>query len=151
MKIYRISKCRFINDLSGTGAALYGGRWNSKGNYALYTAETPSLALLESVVHISNIPATSYCMITLEIPDTKITEIKIDALPKNWQQQPPPDALKKFGDRFIAESKFLALKIPSVIIPEESNYLINPKHTDFKKIKLLSNRPISIDERLMKK
>jgi len=151
MEVYRISKCEFIDDLSGTGAALYGGRWNSKGSYILYTAATPSLALLESVVHISNIPVAAYCMITLEIPENNILEIERDDLPSNWQNHPPPSVLKKIGDQFLRENKRLSLKLPSAIMPEDFNYLLNPSHPDFKKVKVINRRTVPIDDRLKKK
>ena len=151
MKVYRISKCEYIEDLEGTGAARYPGRWNSKGTYILYTAATPSLALLESVVHISNIAISSYCMICLDIPENKIKTIDSSELPANWFTNPPIDVLKQIGDSFIKENKFLALKIPSAIMPEENNYLLNPAHPDFKKVLTVYVRNIPIDERFLKR
>lgn len=151
MKVYRISKCQYIDDLSGTGAALYGGRWHSKGYYVVYTAASPSLALLESVVHISNIQVTGYCMICIELPDNSIEEKTIAELPANWFVNPAPDALQSIGDAFLDVNQFLALKLPSAIMPEDSNYLLNPHHVLFKEIKVLYKRAIPIDERLMGK
>jgi RES domain-containing protein len=151
MKVYRISKCEYIEDLEGTGAARYPGRWNSKGTYILYTAATPSLALLESVVHISNIAISSYCMICLDIPENKIRTIDSFELPANWFTNPPIDVLKQIGDSFIKENKFLALKIPSAIMPEENNYLLNPAHPDFKKVSTVYVRHLPIDERFLKR
>lgn len=151
MLVYRISKCKYIEDLSGLGAATYPGRWNGKGTYILYTAATPSLALLESVVHISNIPTIPYCMIGIEIPDNSIEEISVRDLPDGWQVNPPADDLKEIGNRFVSEGKYLALKIPSALMPEEFNIILNPNHTDFKKVRIVSNRNLSIDERLLKK
>src|SRR6476469_517053 len=104
MKVYRISKCQYINDLSGTGAAMYGGRWHSKGFYVVYTAASPSLALLESVVHISNIQVSGYCMICIEIPDDGITEKTIKELPQNLFVNPAPDALQAIGNEFISDN-----------------------------------------------
>lgn len=151
MKVYRISKCQYIEDLEGTGAARYPGRWNSKGVYILYTAATPSLALLESVVHISNIAISSYCMICLNVPEDKIKTITAAELPDNWFVNPAIDALKQTGDSFIKENKFLGLKIPSAIMPEENNFLLNPAHPDFKKISTVYVRTIPIDERFLKR
>jgi RES domain-containing protein len=150
MIVYRISKCKFITGLTGTGAATYGGRWNSKGIHMIYTAATPSLALLESVVHISNIPVDEYCMASLEIPQDKITEIKLSNLPGNWFVNPPPDSLKSIGDKFIKDNTFLALKLPSAIMMEDFNLLLNPNHPDFAKVKIISARTIPIDKRLLK-
>ena len=151
MKVYRISKCEFISDLQGTGAARYSGRWHSKGTYILYTAGSPSLALLESVVHLSNIVVASYCMICLSVPEDKIKTIAAEELPANWFVNPPADILKRIGDEFIRENKFLVLKIPSAIMPEESNYLLNPGHPDFKEVTEVYTRAIPIDERFLKK
>ena len=151
MKVYRISKCDFISDLHGTGAASYPGRWHSKGTYILYTAGSPSLALLESVVHLSNIIVSSYCMICLSVPEDKIKSITVAELPANWFVNPPADLLKNIGDQFINKNKFLALKIPSAIMPEENNYLLNPGHPDFKKVSIVYTRTIPIDERFLRK
>ena len=148
MKVFRISKCNFIEDLSGTGAALYGGRWNSKGVYILYTAATASLALLETIVHTSTIPKEGFCLLELEIPDSKILEINEKQLPAGWRKFPSPAALKKTGDSFYRDRQYLALKIPSVILPEEFNFLINPEHPGFKKIRIIKKTRLSIDERL---
>ena len=150
MNVYRISKCEYISDLQGTGAARYPGRWHSKGTYILYTAVTPSLALLESVVHISSIAITSFCMTCLSVPEDKVKTIMVHELPGNWFITPPPDILKHIGDSFIKENKFLALKIPSAIMPEENNYLLNPGHHDFKKVSVVYTRNVPIDERFLK-
>lgn len=151
MEIYRIAKCKFINDLIGIGAATFGGRWNSKGIHLLYTAATPSLALLETVVHISNIPLEEYCMITLSIPEQHIMEMTSKDLPENWFVNPPPDRLRSIGDQFVKANRFLALKLPSAIMMEDSNFLINPNHPDFSKLSRVSARTVPIDERLLKK
>ena len=146
MNIYPISNCRFIAGLTGVGAATYSTRWSSKGIYILYTAATPSLALLESVVHISKLPVTGSCMMVLDIQ-----EIAIADLPLNWQQYSPPDILKKWGNEFVKYNKAVALKLPSAIMPEEYNYLSNSSSTNFKKVKITGKRPLPIDDRLMKK
>ena len=151
MLVYRISRCGYINDLSGTGAAPYPGRWNSKGTYILYTAATPSLALLESVVHISHIPSEGFCMTCLEIPDDKVKEVSTADLPPGWNANPPDDALKAIGDNFIADSEFLSLKIPSAVMPEDFDFLLNPNHPEFKKVKVVYTKSLSIDERLLGK
>jgi len=151
MTVYRISKCKFIGNLTGTGAATYGGRWNSKGTQVVYTAATPSLALLESVVHISNIPVDDYCMASIGIPEDKIEEIKLADLPGNWFVNPASDNLKTIGDKFVNDNIFLALKLPSAIMMEDFNFLLNPNHRDFIKVKMISIRTIPIDERLLKK
>ncbi|MBS1749945.1 MAG: RES family NAD+ phosphorylase [Bacteroidetes bacterium] len=148
--VYRISKCQYINDLKGTGAASYAGRWHSKGTYILYTALTASLALLESVVHISGIPLIDYCMISLKIPDENIIVMNITGLPSYWSEHPAHSSLGIIGDKFVKENKYLAMKIPSAIMPEDYNVLINPNHKDFEKVKVNYTRKVPIDNRFFK-
>ena len=150
MTVYRIANCQYIDDLSGRGAAMYGGRWNSKEVYMLYTAESPALALLETVVHVARIPEKGYCMIELEIPGNSMQAINADQLPADWFSNPAPDHLKTIGDHFIAAHKHLVLSVPSAIMPEEHNLLINPRHADFKKIKITRSRSVAIDGRLLR-
>ncbi len=149
MTVYRISSCRFIEDISGYGAFLYGGRWNSEGVHMLYTASNLSLAMLESLVHFGGRIMGSYCRIALQIPDTSILKITEKDLPENWRDTPAPDVLKKVGDDFAREGKYLTLSIPSVIVPDECNYLINPLHPDFKKVKIMTRSLVTFDDRLI--
>jgi RES domain-containing protein len=150
MDVYRITKCKYIHDLSGVGSALYGGRWNSKGVYLLYAAETPSLALLESIAHMTGLPLEDFCFAKINIPDIHIAEIKGTELPVGWSGYPPPGNLKSIGDQFIRNNIFLALKIPSALMPEEHIILLNPFHPDFSKVQTVTVRSLSIDERLIK-
>lgn len=150
MYVYRISKCKYINDLSGFGAANFPGRWNSKGTYMLYTAATASLALLENIVHISTIPTESYCIATIVLPEDKISNIDIAELPKGWNQYPAPEKLKHIGDDFIGKNEKLALRIPSAIMPEDFIFLINCRHPDFGKVEISAIREIEFDKRLVK-
>jgi RES domain-containing protein len=148
MIVYRISNCTYVSDLSGKGAALYGARWNSKDVYVVYTAQSRALALLEAVVHIGKMPSQGYCMIAITIPDDSIEYFPLEKLPVGWAGNPPADYLKAIGDQFIRSNKCLALEIPSVLMMEEHNYLINPAHPDFKKITVTAQRAIKLDERL---
>lgn len=150
MIVYRIADCRYVKDLSGKGAALYGGRWNSQNVYVLYTAQSASLALLETVVHMGKIPTEGYCMISLEIPDAHIETINVSDLPDDWQAYPSPDYLKSVGDKFYNANKKLALKVPSVVMPEEYNVILNTQFRTFDKIAIRSHRKLSIDDRLRK-
>jgi len=148
MIIYRINSCRYIHDLSGSGAALYGGRWNSRDTYIVYTAQSRALALLEAVVHTGKLPEDGYCMATIEIPDNSIESFPPEHLPPGWYSNPAPNYLKTIGDNFIRSGKHLALKLPSALMIEEHNYLLNPGHPLFSKVKIIAQRAISVDERL---
>ena len=150
MILYRIAKCAYADDLSGTGARLYGGRWNSVGQSMVYFASNSALAVLEVLVHLSPIifPG-SFCLAEFRAPDNDIITIDIQTLPRNWQEPSPPNELKKIGHDFLKQKKHLFLKVPSVIVPNEFNYLLNPFHPQASKIELIKQQPFSFDERLV--
>lgn len=150
MIVHRLSKSKFSNDLSGKGAELAGGRWNSKGTAILYTSQSRALCTTEIAVHtpLGNIPA-DYVLITIEIPDNaKIKAVEQKVLPVDWKMFPHPHETQVIGDQFVQDSEFLVLKVPSVVVQGEYNYLINPQHKDFNTIKLLHTEPFEFDERL---
>lgn len=147
MQVFRISSCKYINDLSGTGASTFGGRWNSKGVYLLYTSSTSSLALLEILVHGINLNA-DYCIITLSIPDELVFDLSENDLPADWQAFPFSRTTQAIGDIFISENQHLAMSVPSAVNSIEKNIMINPKHPDFMKVKVITTRNLGIDVRL---
>lgn len=147
MEVFRIASCKYINDLSGAGSAKYGGRWNSKGEFMLYTSSTASLALLETIVHMAAIPIENYCLTKLIIPESKIVEVKFFDLPPGWVSYPAPDQLKAIGDKFLKDNYYIAMVTPSALLPEEKNVLINPLHHDFTKVSIAFTREISIDKK----
>ncbi|MEE6186784.1 hypothetical protein PIECOFPK_01628 [Mycovorax composti] len=149
MNIYRIAREEYAEDISGYGAFLYGGRWNGKGQYALYCTEHISLAVLEIVVNYNRTLTPmrpKYHLIEIQIPENTITEIDHKVLKKDWTQD--LDYTQYIGDQFLLSQAALALKVPSAVIPEEHNYLINPQHKDFKKLKIVTNKAYGLDERL---
>ena len=151
--MYRISGQRFANDLSGTGARLNGGRWNSVGLSLLYAASYRSLALLEILVHTTNnyVP-DDLRLITIEIPDTiLIKEILHEEISDELNRKKAQAQFQTIGDKWIKSQTSLILKVPSVIIPEEFNYLINPLHKDFHKVKIKETKLFRFDERLVLK
>lgn len=150
MELYRIAKCAYITDLTGRGAAMFGGRWNSKDVYVLYTAATPSLALLEALAHMGQQPEGDFCMIRLEVPDTSIKAIAMADLPTNWAQNPPSEELKEIGDSFYRTNKHLLLRLPSAIMPEESNYIINTRHKLISQMRIAAQRNLVPDGRLLR-
>lgn len=152
MRIYRITKGKYAQDLSGEGARLYGGRWNRRGTSMLYTASNSSLAMLEKLVHIPPYIFPKDLKITvLEFPDTiPINRIVLDSLPEDWISRSEHPKVLDLGDQFVAESEFLCLRIPSAINPIDENILVNPKHPDFSKLKIVDELPLSFDKRLLK-
>ena len=152
MKAYRIAKQKYIKDLSGTGSKKYGGRWNQKGTSVLYTSENISLAVLETLVHveIDNLP-TDLKLLILNIPDSvTIKGLEVKNLPTNWRDYPAPDKLADIGSKWVDSSKNLILQVPSVVIPGEKNLLINPSHSEFKKVKIDEIVDFQFDDRFSK-
>ncbi|MDB4904305.1 MAG: hypothetical protein JWQ63_3586 [Mucilaginibacter sp.] len=150
MILYRIVKCSYVDDLSGIGARLYGGRWNSEGKPAIYLASSRSLAVLEVLVHLQPLMIPdNYCLTEIEVSDNSITHISIDDLPSNWNDISPPIVLRQIGDEFLKKNEHLLMKIPSSIVPMEYNYLVNPQYPAMKKVKVLKKEPFNFDERLV--
>lgn len=137
MVVYRISKIKYAEDLSGEGAKKVGGRWNSKGIPVIYTSSTVSLALTEVIVNLGMIPFNdkTYAVSHIYLPDS-ITygEIDLKSLPDKWNTYPHPNELKLLGDAWAKENLNLVLKEPSAVVIGEFNYLINPLHKDFLKV-----------------
>ncbi|HEY8782917.1 MAG TPA: RES family NAD+ phosphorylase [Mucilaginibacter sp.] len=150
MVLFRIVKCSYANDLNGTGARLYGGRWNSEGKPAIYLASSRSLAVLEVLVHLPSLMIPDdYCLVEIEVPDNSITDTPIDSLPDGWKDVSPPLALRQIGDEFLKKQEHLLMKVPSSIVPMEYNYLLNPLHQSIKKVKILKKLTFDFDARLV--
>ena len=120
------------NDLSGTGAKMTGGRWNSKGTPVVYCASNIALATLETVHYLSSggLPFNRY-LVRVDIPDTAWNaRLLLDPLPGGWDAIPAGLAARTAGDGWVAACRTALLLVPSVIVPEEYNVLINPQHAD---------------------
>lgn len=149
MIVYRICKSKYHKDLSGAGAEKFGGRWNSKGVPMLYTSESAALCMLEVLVHIpkSSIP-DDFVMISLSVPDDNVEAVDESTLPKKWNDFPIIYGTATIGDNFIRQRTALTLKVPSSIVPESYNYLINPLHPDITKVKIEKVMKTPFDKRL---
>lgn len=150
MRLYRLSKLKYSKDLSGKGAELGGGRWNSKGTPMLYTSQSLALLTTEVAVHVPlGILPKGYYAITFEVPNSlTIEEIRINSLPADWKSIPHSNSTQLLGDDFIASSRSLILKVPSAVIQGDYNFLINPGHPDMVKVKILEIQPYEFDSRL---
>lgn len=148
MLVYRITGKKYAKDLSGTGAAMVGGRWNKKGTPVLYTGESKEIALLETIVHTPPMLVPDLDILTFEIPDDSITEIKIKDLPENWLDYPAPSILAKIGEDWINKGETIALKVPSCIIHSSHNYVLNCRHPNYKDVKLIEHKDFHFDSRL---
>ena len=134
---------------SGDGSRRSGGRWNSRGNRAVYLADSLALATLEVMVHgVTYETLQNYLCILAAIPKKVIQEVDLTSLPQNWREDLPPPALRELGDRWLREQKSAALKVPSAVIPVEFNYVLNPRHKDFGKIEIAEPLSLAFDKRL---
>lgn len=152
MITYRLSKEQYCNNLSGKGAELSGGRWNSKGTAIIYTSGSRALCTAEVAVHtpVGIIPE-NYFLVEIELPDDSgIEEVSILKLPANWNQFPHSQETQEIGDQFIRANNLLVLKVPSAVVQGDFNYLINPRHTDFPTVKIKKTESFSFDERLFR-
>ena len=127
---------------------MTGGRWNNKGTAIVYTSESRALCMLEVAVHLplGHLPK-DYVLISLEVPDGSLENISRSYLPEDWNQFPPKPSTRHLGDTFISEGKKLLLKVPSALVPDEHNFLINPAHKDFLQVKILAVEPFLFDSR----
>ena len=147
IQAYRILKRRFVSSaFSGEGARRYGGRWNSTGTAVVYTSSVMSLAILEWRANLTQWPA----------PPSVLIEIEFDAalvwspprLPACWKRWPCLKANAALGDNWVRCARSAVLKLPSAVVPEEFNYILNPAHPDFGKISMGKPRPFKADLRL---
>ena len=148
MIVYRITGSKYASDISGTGAAMYGGRWNKKGSPVLYCGENKEIALLETIVHTPPMLSPNLDILTIEIPES-IIELKIESLPKNWFDYPAPTILSELAEEWINESKSIALKVPSCIIHSSHNYILNCRHPEYQdKVRIIEQKKFHFDSRL---
>jgi RES domain-containing protein len=147
--VYRITSSQWSDQLVASG---YPARWNSMGVYTIYTASTRSLACLENLVHLDIASLQKlFRVCVIHVPDEiSIENIDAGQLPKNWFMTEPEGyaCCQPIGDKWNLENKTVLLKVPSAIIKNEYNYLINPRHNDFNKLKISSTEPFLFDGRL---
>ena len=147
---WRVVKRRFVSEaFDGEGARISGGRWNSAGHAVVYTSATTSLGLLENLVHTKArlLPFYFTCPVTF---DANLVEtVEPGKLPVNWRSLPSPFTLKRIGDEWVDSMRSCILEVPSVIVPHESNFILNPKHPDFASIQIGEPIDLDIDQRLV--
>lgn len=150
MILYRISHCKHSKDTSGTGAKLFGGRWNSVGVPIHYMASSRALAALEVLVNMNNLNNNlNFCLTSFELPEQSIQVVNIGELPENWRNYPSGLGLQQIGDNFVKQNDKLLLKVPSAIIEDEFNYLMNVAHPLAAEIRVIDVKSFSFDARLL--
>ena len=149
--VWRLTKEKEVKTaFAGEGARLYGGRWNNKGISAVYASGSLSLAALELFVHLG-LPEVKipFASIRATIPDDVTVEAVTD-LPGDWREEPAPDSTKEMGTNWFRERRSAVLRIPSAVIPNEFNYVLNPEHPDFGKIVIAAHERFHFDPRMYK-
>ena len=134
---------------SGEGAWRTGGRWNSPGVPVVYASEHKSLAVLEMLLHLDPADVPHYLTFRIEFGDALVERWPLDRLPPRWREEMPARATRLLGDAWLRENRSAVLAVPSVIIPEELNYLLNPGHPDFKRIAIGKPTLFTFDPRLL--
>jgi RES domain-containing protein len=152
MLVYRLTPKRFADDTSGEGARRKGGRWNPRGVPVHYTSSSASLAVLEFLIHVDPEDLPPVVLVTYEMPDA-LVEDYAGPLPKGWRKSPPPKKLVEIGGTWMKAGSALALRVPAVLFPDgpDTNILLNPRHSDFHKLKTISAVDFEFDQRLLEK
>ena len=150
---WRITKRKHVRSaFTGEGARLYGGRWNSPGTAIIYTAESQSQAVLEILVHLDSPELLKkYTLFQVGIDESYIVDIDAALLPRNWRSEPAPGKVQKIGDEWAASATSPVLRVPSTLVPGESNFLLNPRHAGFLKLQFSEPLPFHFDPRLIER
>jgi RES domain-containing protein len=134
---------------SGEGARIYEGRWNSAGVPMVYCSENLALAVLEILVHTQPVVMRDkWRAFRVSWSEGIMTALELKKLPKGWNAEPPSATSKVIGDEWVKSGRSAVLALPSVIIPLELNFLLNPRHRDFGKIKIKEAGDFVLDQRL---
>lgn len=156
---WRITQARYAGEagpgdgaFSGEGARRYGGRWNSRGTAVAYTAGSRSLALLEILVHLDSTRLLGrYVLVPIRFEPRHVETLDPDSLPPDWRAHPAPASTQILGDTWVQAVRAPVLRVPSVIVPDEPNYLVNPHHPDFEDLEIGDVEPLDVDDRLLKR
>lgn len=144
-----VKKDHAATAFSGEGARRFGGRWNSPGTSVVYTSGTLALAALETLVHLNPPVRLEYVAIPLDFDDAWVQKLKLSDLPADWTEEPPPPSTQILGDRWVKQARSAILELPSAIVRIEPNYLLNPAHPDFRKVRIGKAMPFAFDPRLL--
>jgi RES domain-containing protein len=151
--VWRITDKKFKKSaFNGEGARLFGGRWNTPGIPVIYTAESKSLAVLEILVHLDSPDLLQkFVLFEVVIDDACVTDLDQRALPDDWRSDPPPRDAQKLGDDWVGTARSAVLRVPSAIVPGECNFLLNPRHPDFRKLRIGPPQSFFFDPRLTRR
>jgi len=148
---WRFVKAKYQNKaFAGEGAQKFPGRWNTAAFPMVYTSSAVSLAVLELLAYIEDASLlASYLLFRADLGDSLMETLQDADLPSDWRSVPAPDSTKTIGDTWFHQGRSAVLSVPSAVVPLERNYLINPVHRDFRKIKLSGPVDFEFEPRLM--
>ena len=149
MRVYRLTASRYADTaFSGEGARRVGGRWTPVGYPVVHTSSSIALAVLETLVHVDASVMPVHRVIAVDVPESiPVTTITVADLPNDWRRTPPPSRLRELGKAWLDAGEVALMRVPSVIVPEEPNYLINPRHADFSRLAIHPPAPFETDRR----
>lgn len=150
---WRVVKARRASEaFTGEGARRYGGRWNPPGIPIVYAADTLALAVLELFVHLGPAHARlRFVTLRVEIPDgLRIESVGVATIPSTWRSEPPSEETQAIGAEWVRRGTSAVLRVPSVLIPSETDYVLNPRHPDFPRIVVSRPEPFGFDPRMWK-
>jgi RES domain-containing protein len=147
---WRVIKQRFAaHAFDGEGARTSGGRWNSAGRAVVYTSASTSLGLLEKLVHADAGLLPRYVTIPVAFDADLVETLDPGKLPAGWRSLPAPFGLQRIGDEWVDSMRSCILEVPSVIVPHESNFILNPKQSDFASLEIGDPITLAVDSRLV--
>ena len=151
MLLWRIAREIHVDSaLEGVGGLMVSGRWHRRGRPILYTASSAALAALEVLVHVEPLQAPDDLrLLGLDLPDElTLEELGPALLPEDWRSVPAPESTQSIGNAWLERSSSVALRVPSVVVPMETNVLLNPRHPDMTRVRISSNEAFRFDSRL---
>lgn len=151
MLLWRIAREIHVDSaLEGVGGLMVSGRWHRRGQTILYTASSAALAALEVLVHVEPLQTPDDLrLLGLELPEElTIEELGPALLPEDWRSVPAPESTQSIGSAWLKRRSSVALRVPSIIVPMESNVLLNPRHPEMIRVRISSNEAFRFDSRL---
>ncbi len=154
MRIFRLCRRPFSrnprNPLDGRGGLFASGRWHTPRRLVCYASDSLALASLEILVHSEpDLVPRDLVAVEVSVPrGVRVEELDAGALPRSWRQYPAPASLQRLGNAWLDRSSACVLRVPSALVPSESNFLINPVHSDIRKLRILRKAPFRFDPRL---
>jgi RES domain-containing protein len=151
MRLWRIAQRKYALDRLCAGSALYGGRWNPVGMPALYCGASIAICALEKFVHVGQASLPPLVLVAVDLPDDcSIFTPDTSELPAGWDELPTSTSAQGLGRAWLERGETLAMRVPSVVLPEESNVIVNPQHSDYVRVQLTVVRPFTFDGRMYK-